>query len=113
MRLTALRIPAYGGGPDHPAAAWRFDRDPDAIGCSLPPPPSLTGRRRQGTWNSKVSRLGYGFASRKSFTIGTIIDTRCISVTWVVLGKMANRDAVRGPRSPWVPPPFKRNISAT
>ena len=38
---------------------------------------------------------------------------RCISVTWVVLGKMANRDAERGFMSPWISPPFRRNISAT
>jgi hypothetical protein len=43
---------------------------------------------------------GYGLASRKSFTTGTMMDMRCISVTWVVLGKMANRDAERGLRSP-------------
>jgi len=38
---------------------------------------------------------------------------RCISVTWVVSGKMANRDAERGFMSPWISPPFRRNISAT
>ena len=38
---------------------------------------------------------------------------RCISVTWVVLGKMANREAERGFMSPWISPPFRRNISAT
>jgi hypothetical protein len=27
---------------------------------------------------------------------------RCISVTWVVSGKMANRDAERGFKSPWM-----------
>ena len=37
---------------------------------------------------------------------------RCISVTWVVLGKMANLDAERGRMSPWISPPFRRNISA-
>ena len=46
------------------------------------------------------SFLLYGLASRKSFTIGTMMGKRCISVTWVVLGKMANRDAERGCRSP-------------
>src|SRR4051812_29411644 len=55
---------------------------------------------------------GYGLALRKSFTIGTMTGMRCISVTWVVSGKMANRDAERGPMSPWVSPPFRRNISA-
>jgi len=29
---------------------------------------------------------------------------RCISVTWVVPGKMANRDAERGFMSPWISP---------
>src|SRR5579859_5198027 len=55
----------------------------------------------------------YGLASRKSFTIGTMTGMRCISVTWVVLGKMANRDAERGFMSPWISPPFRQNISAT
>src|SRR6266481_1234734 len=55
----------------------------------------------------------YGLASRKSFTIGTMTVMRCISVTWVVSGKMANRDAERGFMSPWTSPPFRRNISAT
>jgi hypothetical protein len=41
-----------------------------------------------------------GFASRKSFTIGTIVVMRCISVTCVVSGNMANLDAERGRRSP-------------
>src|SRR5262249_26257477 len=59
------------------------------------------------------SFLLYGLASRKAFTIGTMTDMRCISVTWVVLGKMANRDAESGLMSPWIPPPFRRNISAT
>src|SRR5262245_24249890 len=59
------------------------------------------------------SFLLYGLASRKSFTIGTMTAMRCISVTWVVLGKMANRDAERGFMSPWISPPFRRNISAT
>jgi len=27
---------------------------------------------------------------------------RCISDTWVVLGKMANRDVERGFMSPWI-----------
>src|ERR1044072_2201010 len=40
------------------------------------------------------------FASRKSFTIGTIVDMRAISVTWVVLGKIASLDSERGCRSP-------------
>src|SRR5438128_902029 len=53
----------------------------------------------------------YGLASRKSFTIGTMTGMRCISVTWVVLGKMANRDAERGFMSPWISPPFRRNLS--
>ena len=44
--------------------------------------------------------MGYGLASRKSFTMGTMMDWRSISITWVVLGRMANRDAERGPRSP-------------
>src|SRR5207253_599222 len=64
-----------------------------------------------GSLDARV--LLYGLASRKSFTIGTMTDMRCISVTWVVLGKMANRDAERGFMSPWISPPFKRNISAT
>src|SRR5262249_20971647 len=50
----------------------------------------------------------YGLASRKSFTIGTMTGMRCISVTWVVLGKMAKRDAERGFMSPWTSPPFRR-----
>src|SRR5262249_53589941 len=54
-----------------------------------------------------------GLASRKSFTIGTMMGMRCISVTCVVSGKMANRDAERGLMSPWISPPFRRNISAT
>ena len=33
---------------------------------------------------------------------------RCISVTWVVSGNMANRDAERGLMSPWISPPFRR-----
>lgn len=41
-----------------------------------------------------------GFASKKSFTIGTITGMRSISVTWVVLGNTANLDAERGRRSP-------------
>src|SRR6266508_1071166 len=60
-----------------------------------------------------LSVLLYGLASRKSFTIGTMTAMRCISVTWVVLGKMAKREAERGRRSPWTSPPFSRNISAT
>ncbi len=36
-----------------------------------------------------------GFASRKSFSIGTMTGMRSISVTCVVLGKMANLDADR------------------
>jgi len=43
---------------------------------------------------------GCGVASRKSFTMGTMVELRSISVTWVVLGRMANRDAERGPMSP-------------
>ena len=43
---------------------------------------------------------GYGLASRKSFTMGTMMDMRCSSVTWVVLGRMANREAERGRMSP-------------
>ena len=42
----------------------------------------------------------WGFASRKSFTIGTIVDMRAISVTCVVSGKMANLEAERGCMSP-------------
>ena len=41
-----------------------------------------------------------GFASKKSFTIGTMTSMRCISVTCVVLGKMANLDSERGRMSP-------------
>ncbi len=47
------------------------------------------GKRRE-------AHYGYGLALRKSFTIGTMMGMRCISVTWVVSGKMANRDAERG-----------------
>ena len=53
-----------------------------------------------------------GFASRKSFIIGTIVDMRFIKVTWVVSGKIANLDAERGCMSPWISPPFRRYISA-
>ena len=53
-----------------------------------------------------------GFASRKSFTIGTMTFMRCISVTCVVCGNMANLDSERGRMSPKISPPFKRNISA-
>ena len=53
----------------------------------------------------------WGFASRKSFTIGTMMGMRSISVTCVVLGNMANLDAERGCMSPKTSPPFKRNIS--
>ena len=42
----------------------------------------------------------WGFASRKSFTIETIVDMRFISVTCVVAGKIANLDAERGCISP-------------
>src|SRR6516164_2157368 len=52
-----------------------------------------------------------GLASKKSFTIGTMTGMRSISVMCVVLGKMANRDAERGRRSPKSSPPFRRNIS--
>src|SRR6202043_3491919 len=62
---------------------------------------------------AREPKHGYGLASRKSSTIGTMMGMRCISVTWVVLGKMANRDAERGFMSPWISPPFRRNISAT
>jgi predicted alpha/beta hydrolase len=41
-----------------------------------------------------------GFASRKSFTIGTMTGMRSINVTCVVFGKMANLDAERGRMSP-------------
>jgi hypothetical protein len=41
-----------------------------------------------------------GFASNKSFTIGTMTGMRSISVTCVVLGNMANLDAERGRKSP-------------
>ena len=41
-----------------------------------------------------------GSASKKSFTIGTMTSMRCISVTCVVLGKMANRDSERVFMSP-------------
>ena len=44
--------------------------------------------------------------------MGTMIGMRRISVTCVVSGRMANLDAERGPRSPCVPPPFRRNISS-
>ncbi len=55
----------------------------------------------------------WGFASRKSFIIGTITDMRFISVTCVVPGKIASLDAGRGCMSPWTsPPPFSRYISA-
>src|SRR5712691_1485906 len=64
-------------------------------------------------WRAQECCAPYGLASRKSFTIGTMTGMRCISVTWVVLGKMANRDAERGFMSPWISPPFRRNISAT
>ena len=53
--------------------------------------------------SSKAAPLPHGFcglASRKSFTIGMITDLRSISVTCVVLGRMANRDAERGRMSP-------------
>lgn len=66
----------------------------------------------QGMPFSRPSR-GYGLALRKSFTIGTMIFARCINVTWVVSGNIANREAVRGPMSPWVSPPLRRNISLT
>jgi hypothetical protein len=53
-------------------------------------------------FNAEVLATGQfcGLASRKSFTIGTMTGMRSISVTWVVLGKMANRDAERGCMSP-------------
>jgi len=41
------------------------------------------------------------------------MDMRFTSVTCVLSGKMANRDAERGLMSPWISPPFRRNISAT
>src|SRR2546421_12640003 len=41
----------------------------------------------------------WGFASRKSFTIGTIVVMRFISVTCVVLGKIASLDSERGEKS--------------
>jgi hypothetical protein len=41
-----------------------------------------------------------GFASKKSFTIGTMTGLRSISVTCVVLGSTANLDAERGRMSP-------------
>ena len=53
--------------------------------------------------SSQAALLPYcfcGLASRKSFTIGTMTGMRCISVTCVVLGKMANLDAERGRMSP-------------
>ncbi len=46
-----------------------------------------------------------GFASKKSFTIGTMTGMRSISVTCVVLGKMANLDAERGRMSPKISSP--------
>ena len=42
----------------------------------------------------------FDFASRKSFTIGTIIVMRLIRVTCVVSGKIASLDSDRGPMSP-------------
>lgn len=42
----------------------------------------------------------WDLASRKSFTIGTIVDMRFISVTCVVSGKIASLDADRGCMSP-------------
>jgi len=45
-------------------------------------------------------------ALRKSFTIGTMTGMRCISVTCVVAGRMANRDEGSGLMSPWISPPF-------
>ena len=50
--------------------------------------------------------------SRKPFTIATMMGMRCISVMWVVSGKMANRDGESGCKSPWIWLPFGRNISA-
>src|SRR5262249_9119252 len=84
-----------------------FDLDGTASGCFF-----LNAHDGSMATPSLTVSL-HGLASRKSFTIGTMTAMRCISVTWVVLGKMANRDAERGFKSPWISPPFRRNISAT
>ena len=59
-------------------------------------PPAVRARKLHKKPHSDPGFTIYGLASRKSFTIGTMMAMRCISVTWVVLGKMANRDAERG-----------------
>ena len=57
----------------------------------------------------------WGFASRKSFTIGTIVDMRAISVTSVVSGKMANLEAEYKKLSPTPDdfPKFVKRVLAT
>ena len=49
----------------------------------------------------RVSYCFDGFESRKSFTIGTIVVMRFISVTCVVSGKIASLDSGCGCMSPW------------
>ena len=43
--------------------------------------------------NARLFYCFCGFASKKSFTIGTMMDIRSISMMCVVLGNMANLDA--------------------
>jgi hypothetical protein len=72
------------GLEDRPAAITLFNRSP-----------IIFARERRSCFHCFC-----GFASRKSFTIGTMTGMRNISVTCVVFGNMANLDSERGPMSP-------------
>ncbi len=76
--------------------------EPEVVSTSSRSSRAIPPRPLQGS-QTTTPGLFYsfcGFASKKSFTIGTMTGMRSISVMCVVLGNMANLDAERGRRSP-------------
>ena len=88
----------------HLTRAWGGDREPSEACPERSEGKSLGVNHAQlpdgRDYMLSAGATGYGLASRKSFTMGTMMETRCSSVTWVVLGRMANRDVERGLMSP-------------
>jgi hypothetical protein len=107
-------------GPGHRSSPWAFLRVSSSRNDHTDPRwnDAMVGLRRiadQREGEDDDEGVGgclfSGLASKKSFTSGMIALLFSISVTCVVLGKMASLDADRGRISPKISSPFSRYIS--
>src|SRR6185436_2610566 len=109
-----LLQPHFGAVPreprQHPDREQRGDEELPEGGAEKTHAEPRLYMRKQGSWEGPY--FFCASAARNSLIIGTSTPALSISVTCVVFGNTASLDSERGRRSPWISPPFRRNISA-